>query len=219
MRSWVVTVVVGGMLIGARTAEGFEQRSGTFSFGIQGHVAGLLSGRDLGAEKVDYGTFELRNGLDGVGPGISIRFRLSIDRASALGVSFEASDYQRSLPDGEAADFEAAASDTADKVHTTAVMAEYYRYFWRKSKDTPYLVASLGYYRPEVRFGDVATRFPGSNLLVGGGVGLEHFFSRSVSLDVSARVFGLADGGGTSVSSQLAIGIMFYHLGGRRGEP
>lgn len=214
MRVWVVVAAVASsILVSASTARAFEQRSGTFSFGAQGHASALLSG------KGDFGAFELRNGLDGLGPGLSIRFRLSIDRASALGVSFEASDYERSLPAGEVAPFETAARDTADKIHATVVTADYYRYFWRKGKDTPYLVASAGYYRPEIRFGEVATRFPGSNLLVGAGIGGEHFFSRSVSLDLSFRVFGLVSDAGTSVASQLAVGIMFYHLGGHRRAP
>lgn len=213
MRSWVVTAVIAASIAGPRSADAYEQRSGTFSFGLQGHASGLLAG------KGDFNAFELRNGLDGLGPGVSIRFRVSLDRASALGISFEASDFQRSLPSGEVAPFEAAASDTADKVHTTTVVAEYYRYFWRRAKNTPYLVATAGYYRPEIRFGEVATSFPGSNALFGAGIGIEHFFSRSVSLDVSWRFFGLAHDAGTSTSSQLAVGIMFYHLGGRRRAP
>jgi hypothetical protein len=213
MRLWVVSVVVASSLLLPEGVDAYEQRSGTFSFGLQGHLGGLLSGEG------DYDAFELRDGLDGLGPGISIRFRLSIDRASALGVSFEASDFERSLPSGEIAAFEATARDTADKIHATVVAADYYRYFWRKGKDTPYLVATAGFYRPEIRFGEVATNFPGSNLILGGGIGAEHFFSRSVSLDLSFRVFGLFHDGGPSVSSQLAVGIMFYHLGGHRRAP
>jgi len=213
MRSWVVLAVVASSLVRPGAADAFEQRTGTFSFGLQGHASGMLSGQG------DFEAFEVRNGLDGVGAGLSIRFRLSIDRASAIGISFEASDYQRSLGDGEIAPFESAASDTADKIHATIVTAEYYRYFWRRGKDTPYLVFSAGYYRPEIRFGDIATSFPGSNALVGAGIGAEHFFSRSVSLDLSLKFFGLIGDDGTSVASQLAVGIMFYHLGGRRSGP
>jgi hypothetical protein len=214
MRRWVVLVVVASALLVVVPASAYEQRSGTVSFGVQGHLSGLLSGKGEFFE-----AFELRNGLDGVGPGLSIRFRISIDRASAIGASFEASDFERTLPSGEVAAFETAARDTADKVHATVVTADYYRYFWRKGKDTPYLVVNAGYYRPEIRFGEKATRFPGSNLMLGGGIGAEHFFSRSVSLDVSFRVFGLFHDEGPSVSSQLAIGITFYNLGGRRQAP
>lgn len=197
------------MVLGTRAAA-FEQRSGTFSIGIQGQVSGLLSG------KGDYDAFRLRNGLEGLGAGLSVRLRLAVDRASAVGINFEAIDFKRSLGDDEIAPFEEAANDTSDKVHSTVVTLDYYRYFWRRMKDTPYVVAGVGYYRPEIRFGEFGTRFPGSNAIAHVGVGGEHFFTRSVSLELSARMYALFHSGGPSTASQLAIGIRFYHLGRRR---
>ena len=201
--------VLAALVCSATSATGFEQRSGTFSMGLQGQLSGLNTG------KGDYNAFEMRDGLEGVGTGLAVRLRLAIDRSSAFGVSFDASNFERSLGK-ELASFETATNDTSDKVHATIVTADYYRYFWRRAKDTPYAVIGVGFYRPEIRFGEFGTRFPGSNAAAVIGLGGEHFFTRSVSLEASFRLFSLFHDGGPSISSQLALGIRFYHLSRRR---
>ena len=227
MRAWAAGWLV-AVALSATGASAYEQRSGTFSIGLQGQLSALLSaaecenclpaGEEFEADRnvnVDYDIFRLR-GLDGVGVGLSVRVRYAIDRASAIGLSFDASDFERSVSRTEAAPFEVASRDTADKIHATIVTGEYYRYFMRKAKQTPYVVVGAGFYRPEIRFGELNTGFPGSDLAITVGAGGEHFFTRSVSLDLSARVYGLFHDGGPSISSQVALGIRFYHIGGRR---
>ncbi len=212
MQRWVrwavVTLALVGHDITINKAMAYEQPTGTFSAGVQGQVSGLFSGSG-----VEYGLFEL-DGLDGVRAGVAVRLRMAIDRQSAFGISFETLGFDRT--GAEIAAFEEAARDTAQTMHAAVVTGEYYRYFARKAKDTPYVVAGLGWFRPEIRFGDFATRFPGSGLTLTFGGGLEHFFSRTVSLELSVRSHALFHDEGTSSSAEASLGLRFYHLTRRR---
>jgi len=73
-----------------------------------------------------------------------------------------------------------------------------------------------GYYRPEIRFGEINTRFPDSSVLMTLGGGIEHFFTRSTSIEIGARTYGILHDGGVSVAGSVALGLRFYHLTGRR---
>jgi hypothetical protein len=197
----------------SRPASAYEQREGTFSFGVQGQMNGLVS-----ASGDEYEPFSLANGdgLEAVKAGLAVRLRIGIDRASAFGFGFEAIGYDRATSTSDLADFEVSSRDTAASMHISAVSGEYVRYFNRKAKQTPYAVAGVGWFRPEVRFGDTATRFPGSGVMLSLGGGMEHFFAPSVSLDISARANGLFAESGRGFGGQLAIGLRFYHLVPRR---
>jgi opacity protein-like surface antigen len=205
-----VAIVGFGIAVGgfAPEAEAYEQRSATFSIGAQGQIAGLTSA------KGDYQVFEM-DGLDGVGGGVSIRMRLAINRSSAVGINFEGQTFKRGLPDNVISEFEVAQNDTVESLQTTNVTADYYRYFWRRAKQTPYLVAGIGFYRPEIRFDEVQTSFPGSDLLFNLGGGVEHFFTRKVSLEFSYRAYLYSHSGGPSSASQVALGLRYYNLRGR----
>jgi hypothetical protein len=217
----VAILVAAATLVVTPPAAAYEQRSGTFSAGLQGNLGSLLKGSR------EYGAFVWRGNVfkgesvEGPSAGLSIRFRVGLDRESAIGLSFDAMNFGRSLPDGEAADFEPIVTDPvtgdpvvrqADKVHATVVTADYYRYFWRKSKQTPHLVGGLGYYRPEIRFGDFETVFPDAGLALMAGTGGEHFFTRSTSLELSLRYHLLFHDGGPSGAAQVALGLRFYHI-------
>jgi len=210
MSRWVVWLLPALALV-ANDATAYEQRSGTFSAGIQAQVTGLLKGQDR------LSVFEV-NGLEGFGVGVNLGFRVNLDRKSALGISFGTMDFERTDSGIQGWEFgdEFAARDTASKVHGTIVTLDYYQYVRRKAKQTPHLVLGVGYYRPEIRFGEINTQFPGSNIAVKLGLGGEHFLSRSVSLEVSARVYGLNSDDGVMVSADFALGLRFYHLRGRR---
>jgi len=209
---WVPSFLVGVLGL-VPSAFGYEQREGTFSFGVQGQLNGLLS-----ASGDEYEPFSLANGsgLDAMKAGLAVRIRIAIDRQSAFGFGFEAIGYERATSTDDLADFEVTARDTAASMHISAVSGEYYRYFHRKAKQTPYLVGGIGWFRPEVRFREIATRFPGSGVMLSFGGGLEHFFAPSVSLDISARGNGLFADGGHGIGAQIGIGIRFYHLNTRR---
>ena len=112
MRRWVVWVLPVAMLV-SQPASAYEQRSGTFSAGVQGQVTGLVSASGV------YTPFEM-NGLDGNGVGISIGFRINIDRKSAIGVTFSADDFERT--NFESLDFEIAARDTAEPSFKSRVL-------------------------------------------------------------------------------------------------
>jgi len=195
--------------------QAYEQRTGTFSAGLQGHVSSIFAAHD------SYGAFRWRgnpfNGESIKGPaaGLAVRFRISLDRTSAIGLSFEALDFKRSLPRTELADFEIVVQDTVTKLHASAVSFDYYRYFRRKAKTTPYAVGGIGFYRPERRFGEIQTKILTSGLLLTLGGGLEHFFSRNLSLEPSLRFFALRHDGGISGAAELAVGVRFYMLSRR----
>jgi hypothetical protein len=217
----VATLAVTATLVATRTAAAYEQRSGTFSAGLQGNLGALVSGNREYDAFVWRGNVFKGESVEGPSPGLSVRFRVSLDRGSAIGLSFDAMNFGRSLPDGQTADFEQVATDPvtgdpvirlADNVHATVVTADYYRYFWRKAKQTPYMVGGLGYYRPEIRFGDFETLFPDPSLAVTVGAGGEHFFTRSTSLELSLRYHLLFHDGGPSGAAQLALGLRFYHI-------
>ncbi len=208
-------------------AAAYEQHSGTFSAGLQGHISALLGAN------ASYDTFRWRGNffkgesVKGPGAGLAVRLRISLDRVSALGLSFEALSFKRSLSRNVLADFEEdllrtyGYGDTllVDKLHVTAVSVDYYRYFMRRKKTTPYAVGGLGFFRPERRFGDYQTKILKTGAFVTLGGGLEHFFTRGLSLEPSLRIYAMQHDGGISTAAELALGIRFYHLVRRTGRP
>ena len=118
-----------------------------------------------------------------------------------------------------------------DEMVSTEVIGEIYYYRDRNTDAPQYLMMGLGFYRPEIIYEDEDILFPGENLVVTAGLGVEVFIRETWGLDLSARGFGylgegIADqerdgaaGDGTPITAQgsFAVGLqaqvgLIYYL-------
>jgi len=170
---WAATVVLILGAAGTAGAEGLEE-SGTVGLSAFGDY-GLMTGNS-------------RYGLDfkgGGGYGVTIRY--VVGPHWSLGLYFQNQSYDAregavsGPPDEEA---------PVDKLVVTDVMGDVYFYRQRGIDASQYLVAGLGFYRPEVRAGDGTIVFPGENLVLSAGAGAEVFIREDWGLDLNGRAFG-----------------------------
>ncbi len=172
----------------------------------------------------DYATLtgESRFGLDfksGGGYGIDIRYTLNPHWS--LGLMFHNQTY------GAVRDVKSAG---VNKLVSTEVVGEAYYYRDRNVDAAQYVVLGVGFYRPEVHYEDEDILFPGENVILTAGLGVEVFLRENWGLDLSARGLGylgdgIADqerdgtvGDGTLVTAQgsfalglqVQAGIIYY---------
>jgi hypothetical protein len=175
-----------------------------------------------------YGSFgwitgQSRYGLDfntGFGLGLTLRYVTSPHWA--VGLNFQQQNFgsnSDAVPAGETA--------ALDQFTFTDILFNLYYYRERKSDASQYMVLGAGFYRPEVKYSDGTTSFPGENLILQGGLGIELFIRETFALDLSGQAYGVfGDGYNTqeksdpdfvsdgSFSVVLAgqVGILFYIL-------
>ncbi|MBP7669015.1 MAG: outer membrane beta-barrel protein [Candidatus Eisenbacteria bacterium] len=185
-------------------AQAYEHRRGTPSIG------GQLQFGFLGINSDWADVFQ-------PGRGVSVRVKQYISRNQALGISFEQQRFQEqssvSLVDPECP------SCKPDYLQFQTLMVDYYFYIQRPLKRTPYVIASLGFYRPEiVQEGteDVVepgqtVSYPNEGVLGRLGIGLEYFVARTFSLDATLSGYYLnARENGTTATTMLALGVHIY---------
>jgi hypothetical protein len=154
-----------------------------------------------------------------------VRLRRYISRNRAWGLSFEQQRFDRrsSVPVVIAEGSDYADDDYADLDHIQfqALMLDYYLYFRRMHRRTPYLIFSAGAYRPQFLydFADEVTggegqevKYPQEGFLARVGAGLEYFISRGFSVDASVSGYLLPRGdiSGRTFTAQGAIGFQLY---------
>jgi len=199
-------LALGVLAAGFAPALAYEQPRNTISIGIQGQY-GLLGGaNDPIPDDTAKGSW---GSLFDYGEGIALRIRYSTARNRAVGLSFED---QRFRQKGEFND------SYPDQLQLTQVLGEYYMYFRRPKKVTQYVVVGAGFHRPAIRIQttDVnnreleETRFPGMSITIMAGVGMEYFFSRQASIDVSLRGYGVNSDPSRSGAGEIALGVHYY---------
>jgi len=200
VRLFVVIIIC--LIVG--NAGAFEHKRGTTSVGGQillGAIEGSSEWRDHFSE----------------GMGVTFSVRHSFARNRAYGVSFEQQRFQRirGLDKKEGLPY----YYDADDLEFQSLLLDYYFYFQRKNRRTPYLIISAGLYRPQIIIeitdetgtaGD-HVKFPSENVIGRIGVGYEYFIKRNFSID--SRISGYylnGTEGGTSVTGQIAIGVHLY---------
>jgi len=203
-------LLLAGLL--AAPAQAYEHRRGTPSIGVQLHY-GLLAGN---ADWTD---------VFSTAHGVTIHVRQYIARNRALGLTFELQRYAEGTTVPLIAE-----EFNPDYLQIQLIMFDYYFYFNRAQKRTPYLVLSGGFYRPEIvdegdrdlqQYGSVVEH-PDEGLIARTGVGLEWFLGRTFSIDGSISGYyihgpsslkGLIedpDSGGLAASFMAALGVHLY---------
>ncbi len=150
----------------------------------------------------------------GMGVSFSLRQYIARDRAIGLTAEQQVFDHRTSVPLGED-------DDKADKLEFQLLMVDYYFYFRRMYRQTPYLVISAGFYRPQLieKFkdpsgdtGEHVNFTHNEGFLARAGIGLEHFISRNLSIDARGSGYFVNAPGvdGRLFTAQAAIGLHLY---------
>lgn len=194
--------------LGLMEASAYEQPRNTISLGVQGQY-GVLGGetQPIPADPDEDAAWA---SLVDYGGGLAIRIRYSTARNRAIGLSFEDQRFRR--------------QDGVDKrrpkqIQLSQVLAEYYFYFLRPKRTTRYIVLGAGFHIPALRYETEEedtgrtleeVSYPGLDLTLVAGVGLEHFIGRRTSVDLSIRGYGLRSDPTLSISGEVALGIHYY---------
>jgi hypothetical protein len=165
----------------------FEER-GTLTVGAQVQQ-GTLVGDAPPTDDFDSGT------------GFAVRLRYYLGSGRALGISLESQVF-----DGVKAPVSV---DQPRKLKDAIMTVDYLFYFDRQSSLSRYVTVGVGVHHPgkEYRGG---TEVGPDGLVAALGGGLEYFFQRSVSFDVSVKGYGLFNQGGLMGSVEVAAGMNLY---------
>ncbi len=184
------------------SASGYEHRRGTPSVGAQlqyGDLRGDSEWGDVFARDI----------------GGAIHLRQYVARNRAWGITFELQKFQRGAQVAKGVGL-----TDADEFQYQTLMGDYYLYFRRLHKQCPYLVASAGFYHPQLvykykdeqgnRYEEV--EYPSDGFIGRIGAGMEYFINRTLAIDGSVSAYYVAHSGGSgqTVSGQAALGIHLY---------
>ncbi len=201
-------LLLGLVLLWTRPAAAYEHRRGTPSVGGQ----------------IQYGTMAGDSGWQELfdrGFGARISVRQYIARNRAIGLSAEQQTFDRK--DEDRTNIGANSYDASfDELQFQMLMLDYYLYFRRMYKRTPYLVFSGGFYRPQLidQFKEVASGQTGEHVsfqhkegfVLRAGAGAEWFLARTFSIDGALSAYYLSAPGvdGSVLTVQLALGVHLY---------
>lgn len=195
-------------LVLAGSASAYEHRRGTPSAGIRlqyGTTAGDSEWHDL---------FDR-------GFGVVISARQYIARNRAVGLTAEQQSFDAIHGDSNKIGDGNADAD-CDKLQFQLLMVDYYFYFQRMARRTPYLVFSAGFYRPQLidEFKEPGTNDSGEHVgywhkegfVLRGAVGFEFFLTRKIALDSAVSTYYLSAPGvdGRMLTAQLSVGFHLY---------
>lgn len=168
--------------------------------------------------KLQYGCMGVNSDWSDVfrwGRGCAVSIRQYVARSQAIGLSFEQQRFKRrsDLP-------QSSGIRAADEIQFQTLMFDYYIYFHRMYRRTPYLVFSGGFYRPQriYEFTDIAGHkgsqvdYPSEGFLARIGGGLEYFVTRNFSIDATVSGYYISAPGidGTTLTTEAALGIQLY---------
>jgi hypothetical protein len=213
-------------LIGAAfsSAQAYEQRINTISVGLQGGGGLLLRGQGqyvAGTSTYDFGNYIWDNSGEGDpisagkfwkhnwGSIISLRFRYSLDRSHAIGLSLEDVRFNKRAHPRTFSDLQA----VPRQYQANNYIVDYYAYFNRRSQVCSYLVLGAGVHKDTLRGnkGDEAILLP-TRFCANLGLGLEYFVRRPFALDGSLRAYYLSGNGGSNIATELQVGFQYYLL-------
>jgi opacity protein-like surface antigen len=214
----LIAGLLAGILPAAAESASRIDRPGTTMIGLGGSW-GLVTG-------------EGRYGLDfGNGGGYFISLKHTVTRNLALGFRFENQSF--GWVDGIRDAGGSLVEDPYDHMIITTFEGLLYYYHHRSEDASPYVVAGIGVYRPELRRKADDTVFPGENLMGSLGLGAELFLRENLSIDLSGRGtllygngyaegeitgfddFALEQANATSKASfsmQISAGLLYYLL-------
>jgi opacity protein-like surface antigen len=164
-------------------------RQGTLSLGGVGHYGSLFGSSGFGDQ------FEA-----GLGLGFSVRYRT--DAAAAFGLSFDAHDHEAKTAPVLAED--------AEKLQIVVTSLDYYRFFRTRTRSPRYLVLGAGLAQTRRRDLDGERRFPGDGGALVFGAGVEHWLTRTLTVDLGVRYHGVLLRSEMSHVGLVGLGINFY---------
>lgn len=219
---WLALITVG--ILGVSTASAYEHRRGTPSVGLQiqyGRLAGDSEIESTVPIEMETGEPDRRGWQDifDEGDGVTVRLRRYITRDKAVGASFEQQTFLRRV-DVDKSDVPGRDA-SFDEFQLQLFMLDFYQYFFREKRRTPYLVGGGGLYKPQLveRVKDangIEGEHAGFNnkegfvLRLGGG--LEWFITHGFSIDGSLSGYYLSAPGrsGKALTGQASIGLHLY---------
>lgn len=171
----------------AGEAQSLAIRQGSIGLGAFGAYGTIMGDSRLG-----------RDFQNGGGYGVDLRY--VVGPHWTMGLIFQNQIYQ---PES---------SDTAeDKLVTTGLSFNVYYYRQRGMDVSQYLFLGVGFYRPEVHFVQIVDEqeveqvsFPGENLALTGGLGVDLFIRENWGINLSGRAIGYF-GDGISKEEELAV--------------
>jgi len=200
-----------GLILGAHLlatdAAAYEHRRGTPSVGGQIQF-GMTAGDSQWNDLFDYGF------------GVVISVRQYIARDRAVGLTGQQQSFDRI--DGNTRVITTGTDDASyDRLQFQLLMIDYYVYFQRMAKRTPYLVVSGGFYHPQLidegkdvqgTSGEQVGFQHKDGLVLRAGGGLEYFVRRTVSIDGTLSGYFLNAPGvdGSVFTLQLGLGVHLY---------
>lgn len=200
--------LLAGALLLAGDARAYEHRRGTPSAGVRVQF-GMTGGDSEWHEIFDQGF------------GVVVSVRQYIARNRAVGLTAEQQSFD--AIHGDEAHIGAGNDDAScDRLQFQLLMLDYYVYFRRMARRTPYLVFSGGFYRPQLidKFRELGSSDEGEHVgywhkegfVLRGGAGFEYFLTRKISLDSTLSGYYISAPGvdGRMLTGQLGLGIHLY---------
>ncbi len=180
-------------------------RSGVVSFGLQGQYGYNAGGTEF-TDPFDWG------------PGLVVNARYAANRWASVGVRFEVHNF------GAKEDFIASTKifgtddmTAIDSQRITTAGLDFYFYQNRIKETMRYFNAGAGIYQLSILLPESgllntqSARTEKDNIYLMGGAGIEHFLRRTLTLDVSGKVFAyFGDEEEIPLSFQISVGLHVY---------
>lgn len=217
-RGTVHGIVLGFVALGLATlaagpARANEQRRNTPSVGIQ-YGYGALNGSGEMNFRANFPAPGSVNRHEDFrwGGALSLHIRYSLDQAHAIGVTFE------DLRFGRKTGLEDPSLNVAKQYQVNNAFINYYVYFNRRAKATPYLVLGAGFHKDTFRFAKYDNLLPPIGLSANLGLGLEYFVRPAWSIDAALRGCWLGQRGSDDwvsrgsapMAASLQLGLQYY---------
>jgi hypothetical protein len=200
---WAIAVfLIFAAVFGSSPAAGYEQRPNTISFGLQ-IGGGVWSGSGAYVVEAERGETQYPYDSFSTGGSFALRFRYSLDRSHAVGLSLEDERFNRKAELGP---------EAPEQLQVTNYVLDYYLYFYRRAKFCPYAALGIGYARRTFRMGESETVNPPGGPVANFGLGAEYFVRRPFSIDAVIRGYYHSGGGGSGVAGEAQLGFQYYLL-------
>jgi hypothetical protein len=200
-------------VLGAGEARANEQRRNTPSVGIQ-YGYGAVNGTGEMNFKAAFPATGTVNRHEDFrwGGALSLHIRYSLDQSHALGVSFEDLRFHRKngLADPTL--------KIAKQYQVNNAFIDYYVYFDRRARVTPYLLLGVGFHKDTFRFSKYDNLLPPIALSANLGLGMEYFVRPTWSIDTTVRGYWIGQRGSNDWSARgsaplaasLQLGLQYY---------
>jgi hypothetical protein len=198
--TWMLLVCLGTLALagGAQAASTIVlPRAGQVGFSGQA-MAGTMA--QTGSLGTDFGS--------GYGGAFRLRYRMRYERA--MGLSFEAQNFDARESKLGALPADTVASNYIEKTTLQLAGLDIYQMFGTRTRTTKMLSAGIGIAQTSVKMTDGELSYPGDGFYLSVGAGLEHFFYRSWAFDFSTRYNAVFVNSEVNHDVQVQVGLIGY---------